>query len=137
MTPQTVQFSAPGPALSAARVFGRATGIGVIAGAGMGAAIGTCVAPLIGTLVGTCIGLFFGLPFGVANGFALAAVSRCWPGPAAAAVTGGLVSGVLGAVTWSLFWPRSITTLPAAVFFAVLGAMHAPRAVADPRCGAG
>jgi len=123
--------------LSAVDVFGRATGIGVLTGAALGAAIGTCVLPLIGTLIGTCVGLFFGLPFGLVNGFALAAVSRRQPGAAAATVTGALVSGALAVVAWTLLWSVNELTVPAAVFFAVLGAMQAPRAVTRPRVGAG
>lgn len=123
--------------LSAVDVFGRATGIGVLTGAALGAAIGTCVMPLIGTLIGTCVGLFFGLPFGLVNGFALAAVSRCEPGAGAAAVTGALVSGALAVVVWTLLWPLTELTAPAAVFFAVLGAMLAPRAVTRPHVRAG
>jgi len=119
--------------LPAARVFGRAIGIGVVTGAALGALVGTCLLPLIGTVFGTLVGLFYGLWFGVANGVALAAVSRCRPGLGAAALTGGLVSGVVGVVAWSLLSPGSIATLPVAVFFAGLGAVLAPRAVAEPR----
>jgi len=81
--------------------------------------------------------LFLGVVFGVANGVALAAVSRRHPGSGTAALTGAIVSGTLAGVLWWHLWPGSVATFPAAVFFLVLGAMLAPRAVAEADDGAG
>ena len=119
---------------SALRVFGHATGIGVITGAGFGAALGTLVAPLFGTLIGLCFGLFYGLFFGLANGVALAVVSRWRPGSGAAVVTGALVSGALALAVLLQFWPGGPAIAAAALMFAVLGGSVAPRAV-DPSGG--
>jgi len=119
---------------SAIRVFGNATGIGALTGAGLGTVLGTCLAPGVGTLAGLFFGVVYGLPFGLVNGVALAAVSRRRPGATATALTGFVVSGALGVMVWWQFWPGSITTVPAGLFFAAVGGMVAPRAV-DPNGG--